>query len=54
MGRKRTSNKERILISVDKKIIEKLRELEVDRSLIFTEAALELLKEYEEDAKKEE
>lgn len=49
MGRKRTSVKEKISISVDKDIIEKLRELKVDRSLIFTKAA----KDYIEQVKKE-
>lgn len=45
MGRKRTSNKERISISVDKDLIEKLRRLELDRSLIFTEAAKKVIEE---------
>ena len=39
VGRKRTSKKEKISISVDKDIIEELRELKVDRSLLFTKAA---------------
>lgn len=51
MGRKRTSNKEQISISVDKDLIKKLRELEVDRSLIFTNAAKEYLENLEKERK---
>lgn len=47
MGRKRTSKKEQISVSVDSEIIEKLREYEVNRSVLFTEAALKYLEELE-------
>lgn len=51
MGRKRTSNKERISISIDKDLINKLRHLEADRSLIFTKAAKEFIENYEKNKK---
>lgn len=48
LGRKRTSNKVQISISVDENIIKKLRELEANRSLIFTNAAEKFIREYEQ------
>ena len=46
MGRKRTSNKERIMISVDKDLLLLLRKYDINRSMLFTEAAQEKLKHY--------
>lgn len=54
MGRKRTSKKERISISVDKELIEKLREFELDRSLVFTNAAKKVIEEFEMSEKEQE
>lgn len=48
MGRKRTSNKKDLMLYVDKDIIKKLKELELNASAIFTDAALEKLKEYDD------
>lgn len=53
MGRKRTSNKQKALISVDKDLLERLKELEVNRSLLFTEAAEKYLREMDEKEKRE-
>lgn len=52
MGRKRTSNKERILISVDKDILNWLKENDINRSILFTEAAEKKLEEYKKISKK--
>lgn len=52
MGRKRTSKKQQISVSVDKDIIDRLRELDVNRSILFTEAALKLLEEIEKKNQK--
>lgn len=54
MGRKRTSNKVNLMLHVDKDIIEKLNEWNVNKSALFTEKALELLKELEEEYKNSE
>lgn len=43
LGRKRTSNKERITISVDKDLVDRLRKLGVARSVLFTDAAKDYL-----------
>ena len=51
MGRKRTSKKKKVLISVDVEIYEKLVEWKVNRSVLFTNAAIELLKELESEKK---
>lgn len=51
MGRKRTSKKKKVLISVDEEIYEKLVEWKINRSVLFTEAALELLEKIEKDEK---
>lgn len=44
MGRKRTSKKKKVLISVDEEIYDRLVEWKVNRSVLFTKAALEHLK----------
>lgn len=49
VGRKRTSNKKDMTIYVDKDLIKRLKELELNASAIFTEAALAKLKEYDEN-----
>lgn len=54
MGRKRTSKKERVNVSVDIHIIDKLRELNVNRSVLFTDAALEYLEKMEKKEKDDE
>lgn len=54
MGRKRTSKKTKTLISVDKELLERLKELEVNRSLLFTQAAEEYLSQLEKESKKKE
>lgn len=53
MGRKRTSNKERILISVDRDLLLMLKELDINRSILFTEAAEKKLQELKEKEKSE-
>lgn len=54
MGRKRTSKKTKLLLSVDKELLDKLKELEVNRSLLFTQAAKQYLLELELNSKKTE
>ena len=54
MGRKRTSNKKNMMLSIDKDLIKRLKELEVNRSLLFTEAAEKLLSELDEKSNKKE
>lgn len=49
MGRKRTSNKTDFTLSIDKDLIKKLKELEINSSALFTKSAMEKLKEYDED-----
>lgn len=51
MGRKRTSKKKKVLVSVDKEIYEKLLEWNVNRSLLFTDAALKIIEELEKREK---
>jgi len=46
MGRKRTSNKAKVLVSVDKELIDKLRELNCNRSVLFTDAATQYIKDF--------
>ena len=53
MGRKRTSKKKNYTISIDKDLMDKLKELEVNRSLLFTDAAKEYLRKIEEIEEKE-
>lgn len=58
MGRKRTSKKKKVLVSVDYEIYEKLVELGKNRSVLFTDAAIEYIEkvakeeEYEKNSKK--
>lgn len=52
VGRKRTSNKKDMTIYVDKDLIKRLKELELNASAIFTEAALKKLEEYDGDGNK--
>lgn len=49
VGRKRTSNKKDMTIYVDKDLIKRLKDLELNASAIFTEAALEKLREFDEN-----
>ncbi|MEK5234091.1 hypothetical protein MHB42_20595 [Lysinibacillus sp. FSL K6-0232] len=52
MGRKRTGNKRDVKLSVDNDLLDKLIELKVNKSALFTEAALKRLEEIEEKTKK--
>jgi post-segregation antitoxin (ccd killing protein) len=52
MGRKRTSKKTKMLLSVDKDLLDRLKDLEVNRSLLFTEAAEKYLSELGEKSEK--
>lgn len=51
MGRKRTSKKKKVLISVDEEIYDRLVEWKVNRSVLFTHAALEYLVNLEKEEK---
>ncbi|MGE7839137.1 type II toxin-antitoxin system CcdA family antitoxin [Viridibacillus arvi] len=53
MGRKQTSNKERIMVTIDKDILEKLKELDISRSVLLTDAAKKLIQELELEEKNE-
>lgn len=48
VGRKRTSNKRDVKLSVDNDLLDKLIELKVNKSVLFTEAAIKKLEELEE------
>ena len=50
MGRKRTSNKERILVSIDKDLLNLLKKYDINRSILFTQAAQEKLKDIKENS----
>lgn len=52
MGRKRTSKKRDVKLSVDESLLDKLVELKINKSVLFTEAAMKKLEEIEEDRKK--
>lgn len=54
MGRKRTSNKTNMMLSVDKDLLKRLKDLEVNRSLLFTQAAEQYLSELEKKSDKKE
>ena len=54
MGRKRKSNKKDLKLSVDKALVEKLVELNINKSALFTDAALRIIEEYRIDDEKEE
>jgi len=47
MGRKRTSTKRDVKLSVDEDLLDKLIELKINKSVLFTEAALAKLAELE-------
>lgn len=49
MGRKRTSTKKDLKLYVDESLIEKLNFLKVNKSVLFTEAAEQIIKELEEN-----
>lgn len=49
MGRKRTSKKKKVLISVDEDIYLKLVELGKNRSILFTDAALDYIEKVKSD-----
>lgn len=48
MGRKRSSNKRDVKLSVDKDLLEILIELNVNKSLLFTEAAIKKIQDIKE------
>lgn len=47
MGRKRTSNKRDVKLSVDNDLLDKLIEFKINKSVLFTEAAEKKLEELE-------
>lgn len=47
MGRKRTSTRKKLTLSIERELLEKLKEWEVNKSLLFTEAAKKMLEEME-------
>lgn len=49
MGRKRTKKKRDVKLSVDAELLDKLLELKVNKSVLFTQAALKKLKDLEKD-----
>lgn len=53
MGRKRTKTKKNINLYVEKELIDRLKSLELNASVIFTKAAQKELKRQEELAKLE-
>lgn len=52
MGRKRTSTKRDVKLKVDEALLDKLIELKINKSALFTDAALKKLEELEEEKKK--
>lgn len=52
MGRKRTSAKRDVKLKVDEALLDKLIELKINKSALFTDAALKKLEELEEKKKK--
>lgn len=52
MGRKRTGNKRDVKLSVDNDLLDKLIELKINKSVLFTEAAEKKLEELEKIKKK--
>lgn len=52
MGRKRTGNKRDVKLSVDNDLLDKLIELKINKSVLFTEAAEKKLAELEEEREK--
>jgi len=53
MGRKRTSNKADFTLSIDKDLIKKLKELQINSSALFTEIAKKELDKYNENGTKD-
>lgn len=47
MGRKRTSTKRDVKLSVDEDLLNRLIELKINKSVLFTEAAMQKLEELE-------
>jgi len=54
LGRKRTSKKKKVLVSIDIEIYEKLVEFGKSRSVLFTNAALEYIEKVEKEKENEE
>lgn len=54
MGRKRTSNKKDVTLYVDKDLLKKLKEWEINMSLVFTKAAQNMINDLEKSEKNEE
>ncbi|PJO44068.1 hypothetical protein [Lysinibacillus xylanilyticus] len=54
MGRKRTSTKRDVKLSVDESLLDKLIELNVNKSVLFTEAAMRKLEDLEKEKGKNE
>lgn len=54
MGRKRTSKKKKVLVSIDEDIYDRLVELGKNRSVLFTDAALEYIAKVKKDQENEE
>lgn len=52
VGRKRTSTKRDVKLKVDEELLDKLIELKVNKSALFTDAALQKLEELEKEKKK--
>lgn len=51
MGRNRSSTKKDLTLWIDEEIIEKLKEYEINKSLLFTDAAKEFIADMEEKTK---
>lgn len=51
MGRNRTSTKKDLTLWIDEEIIERLKEYEINKSMLFTDAAKQFLDEMEEKIK---
>jgi len=49
MGRKRTSTKRDVKLSVDEDLLDRLIELKINKSVLFTEAAMQKLEELEKE-----
>lgn len=49
MGRKRTSTKQDLTLWIDQDLVKRLKDLEINGSAIFTEAALKELEKYDEN-----
>lgn len=49
MGRKRTSTKRDVKLSVDEDLLDRLIDLKINKSVLFTEAAMRKLAELEKE-----